>query len=229
MTPAPDGSGSRAEDPRIYDQRRLAEVAARWDAKAPGWDEDLRDPSCHLNEDDAYERFLAEARAEISSQPEFCARGGMLDAGCGTGLVVAALGASFAWAMGIDISPAMVRLAEEKRIPRARFLVADCFELSRHCPPVAAVLSRGVLISHYGTSQGELILREAGSALLPGGFVVFDFLNGTARGRHRHQAENKTYLSPEEALTLAARAGFRRARVIGGDERRVALLCAERD
>jgi SAM-dependent methyltransferase len=207
----------------------MAEVAARWDAKAPAWDEDLRDPACHLNEDDAYERFLAEARAKISSQPQFCAREGVLDAGCGTGLVLAALGASFAWGVGIDISPAMVRLAAEKRIPRARFLVADCFELSRHCPPVAAVFSRGVLISHYGAGQGELILREAASALLPGGFVLFDFLNGTARGRYRHQAENKTYFSPQEALALAARAGLMRARVTGGDERRVTLLYAERD
>jgi SAM-dependent methyltransferase len=223
--PRPDLPASR----EIYERRQLDAVATRWDAKAGAWDHDLEDPACHLNEDNAYERFLREAGLVVEARRDFCASQGLIDAGCGTGLVLAHLAPAFAWGVGVDISAEMIRRARQKLIPRARFLVGDCFQLSTVCPPAGAVLSRGVLLSHYGAQQGEALLRAAKAALLAGGFLIFDFLNEGARARHTHQAGNKAYFTPEAACLLARRAGFSKASVLGESQRRVLLLFAERD
>ena len=224
-----DPERGRPADREIYARRHLEVVAARWDAKAGTWDKDLRDPACHLNEDDAYGRFLREVRLVIEARRDFCASHGVIDAGCGTGLVLADLSLAFAWGMGLDISPEMVRLAADKRIPRSRFVVADCFQLASVCPPAGAVLSRGVLLSHYGPEQGAALLQAGRDTLTAGGFLVFDFLNQAARARHSHQPKNKTYFTAESACRLARQAGFAKVTVLGGEERRVRLLIAERD
>ena len=212
----------------IYRRHQLDAIAARWDARATGWDRDLENPACHLNEDDAYPRFLREVRRLIETRRDFCARHGVLDAGCGTGLVLADVAAAFAWGIGLDVSAAMIRQAQQKHPPHTRFVVGDCFQLAALCPPAGAVLSRGVLLSHYGTEEGRKLLGAAKDALVPGGFLAFDFLNQAARHHHAHQPENKTYFTADEACHLAAAAGLARIRVVGGETRRVGLLCAER-
>lgn len=213
----------------LYEHRQLGAVAARWDAKAEHWDRDLADPACHLNEDDAYPRFLREASLLVQARLEFCSARGFINVGCGTGLVLAHLAAAFTWGVGVDISAEMLRLARLKEIPRARFILADCFRLPVVCPLAGAAFSRGVLLSHYGTQQGEQLLRAARNSLSEGGFILFDFLNEAARARHAHAPENKSYFSQETACLLARRAGFARVSVRGEAERRVLLLFAERD
>jgi len=213
----------------LYEGRQLEAVAARWDAKAPAWDHDLQDPTCHLNEDDAYPRFLREVRRVVESRRDFCSSHGLVDVGCGTGLVLAGLVSDFAWGVGVDISAGMLGFAREKRIPRARFVHGDCFRLPELCPPAGAALSRGVLLSHYGPQQAEALLRAANSTLTEHGFLIFDFLNEGARMRHAHAAENKAYFTPETACLVARRAGFTKASILGQAERRVLLLLAERD
>jgi SAM-dependent methyltransferase len=211
----------------IYQDRQLEAVASRWDAKAKTWESELKSAACHLNEDAAYERFLEHAHLTITARPEFCARNGVIDAGCGTGLVLEKAISAFGWGMGVDLSPEMLRLARRKQIPRATFVLGDCFRLAELCPPAGAVLSRGVLLSHYGLAQGEALLRAAKSVLVPGGFVLFDFLNASARSRYAHAAENKTYFAGPEISSLAHRAGFEAANILGEIERRVLLLLAE--
>lgn len=211
----------------IYLERRLDAIAARWDARARGWDSELEDPACHLNEDAAYERFLVQARAAIAPRLEFCAKNGVIDAGCGTGLVLERTVTAFGWGIGVDLSPEMLRLARQKHLPRARFILGDCFRLAELCPRAGAVFSRGVLLSHYGLVQGEALLRAAKAALVPGGFILFDFLNAPAMDRYSHAAENKTYFTTPEIASLARRAGFRIAHVLGESQRRVLLLVAE--
>jgi SAM-dependent methyltransferase len=210
----------------LYEGRRLKALAARWDAKAPAWDRELQDPACHLNEDDAYARFLAQARRLIGQCPEFCARQSVIDAGCGTGLVLAKVINHFASGIGVDISPKMIRLAQAKQIQGAEFIVGDCFELPGLCPKAGAVFSRGVLLSHYGRQESEALLRAARAALVPGGFVAFDFLNQAARTLHAHAPGNKTWFARAEACLLARRAGFPKASALGGESRRVLLLVA---
>ncbi len=211
----------------IYQDRQLEAIASRWDAKAKTWESELENPACHLNEDAAYERFLGQARATITRRPGFCAKNGVIDAGCGTGLVLEKVIAAFGWGMGVDLSPEMLRLARQKQIPRATFLLGDCFRLAELCPTAGAVLSRGVLLSHYGLAQGEVLLRAAKAVLVPGGFVLFDFLNASARSRYAHAAENKTHFAGPEISFLAHRAGFKTADILGEVERRVLLLRAE--
>jgi SAM-dependent methyltransferase len=211
----------------IYAHRRLEVIAARWDARADSWDHALEDPACHLNEDDAYGRFTRLVQRLIAQRRRFCAIHGIIDAGCGTGLVLAEVISAFAWGIGIDISPKMIRAAHAKRLAKTRFVVGDCFDLPSLCPKAGAVLSRGVLLSHYGREQGLVILHAARAALVPGGFLVFDFLNEAARTRYRHAPGNKTWFTGEEIQSIARRAGFSAVSTLGKPNRRALLLLAE--
>jgi SAM-dependent methyltransferase len=211
----------------VYEKRALHEIAARWDARAATWDSSLQEPDCHLNEDEAYSRFLDEVHAVLKQRRQFCATGGVIDVGCGTGLVLADVVSWFAWGIGVDISSKMIQVARRKRIPHARFLVADAFELSRNCPAAAAILSRGVLLSHYGHKQGSALLKALRAALVPKGVLILDFLNRAARGRHCHGPETKAYFEGDEVCEMARQAGFCSAKIAGGVERRVLLLIAE--
>ena len=209
-----------------YRDRRLEAIASRWDARAKTWESDLESPACHLNEDAAYDRFLRQACSTIRERREFCASNGVIDAGCGTGLVLEKVISSFGWGIGVDLSPEMLRLAVGKHIACATFVLGDCFKLAELCPPAGGVLSRGVLLSHYGSRQAEALLRAAKRVLVPGGFILFDFLNASAKGRYAHAAEEKSYYATAEISALACQAGFKAAQVLGEIERRVLLLLA---
>jgi SAM-dependent methyltransferase len=211
----------------IYARRRLKAIAARWDARADSWDLLLQDPACHLNEDDAYGSFTRLVRGLIARRRKFCARHGIIDAGCGTGLVLAEVISAFAWGIGIDISPKMIRAARAKCLARTRFLVGDCFDVASLCPGAGAVLSRGVLLSHYGGKQGQALLQAARRVLVPGGFLVFDFLNEAARTKYRHAPGNKTWFTGEEVRLMARRAGFSHVTILGKPNRRARLLLTE--
>jgi len=212
----------------VYLHRHNDEIAARWDAKAESWEQELIDPCCHLNEDGAYSRFINLLGSILRSRQTFCADKGVIDAGCATGLVMAQAISWFTWGVGVDISPKMIETAQAKHIPNTRFAVGDCFKLSGICPKAAAVLSRGVLLSHYGPKQAIELLSSARDCLVDEGFIVWDFLNSTARRSYRHAPENKAYFSAAEVSALAAEAGFRAVKVHGEPERRVQVLFAER-
>jgi SAM-dependent methyltransferase len=208
----------------VYEQRLLPEIAARWDARANTWDRSLRQPNCHLNQDAAYARFLDEVHRVLDQRRSLCASGGVIDVGCGTGLVLAEVVSRFAWGMGVDISNKMIEVARRKRIPNTKFLVADAFHLPSLCPTAAAVLSRGVLLSHYGHRHGAELLKAFRMSLIPKGFLILDFLNDAARGHHRHAPDAKTYFIGDEVSHMAQRAGFVSTEIIGRMERRVLLL-----
>jgi predicted TPR repeat methyltransferase len=218
----------KAEDSQmLYETRQLHAIAARWDSKAATWDQELAKPTCHLNEDEGYARFLRTAGRIIEEQHGFCARHGVIDVGCGTGLVLAAVRASFAWGAGVDISEEMIRTARTKQLERCTFVVGDCFQLASLCPKAGAVLSRGVLLSHFGQKQGAELLRAARQALVPRGFLVFDFLNEGGRSKSAHAPGNKTYFEGREACAMARRVGFAAAHLLGEPKRRVRFLFAE--
>jgi hypothetical protein len=121
----------------------------------------------------------------------------------------------------------MVRAARAKRLGNARFAVGDCFDLPSLCPEAGAVISRGVLLSHYGRKQGLAILRAARAALAPGSFLVFDFLNEAARTKYSHAPENKTWFTGEEIESMARRADLSAVKILGKPNRRVLLLMGE--
>jgi predicted TPR repeat methyltransferase len=218
----------QSESRQLYGRRQLSAIAARWDDKAATWDQELAAPSCHLNEDEAYPRFVRETLRLIGERKDFCARNGVMDAGCGTGLVLCEIISFFAWGIGVDISSEMIARAKAKRIPRATFMIRDCFEISTMCPQVGAVISRGVLLSHYGAGAGEALLKAAYDALVPGGLVVFDFLNEAGRAKAIHVAENKQYFTRTVVKAMAQHAGFDRVCIVGQDDRRVLLVSGEK-
>lgn len=217
--------GSKGQAP--YRNRRLAAIAKRWDARATSWDHSLQQPRCHLNEDRAYARFLREARRIIGQRAAFCATHSVIDAGCGTGLVLAEVSSRFARGIGVDISPGMIRAARRKRIPNTKLVVGDCFALSGVCPMAGAIISRGVLLSHYGRTQGLLLLRALARSLVPKGFLLMDFLNRSARAQYTNLPDTKTYFYGQDVRKMAKKAGFRRAKILGALERRVLILMAE--
>jgi SAM-dependent methyltransferase len=210
----------------VYARRELGAIAARWDARAGTWDQALADPACHLNEDDAYRRFIEVVRRRIAGRKQFCAGQGVIDAGCGTGLVLAKIMPAFAWGIGIDISAGMIRVAAAKHLPKCSFIVGDCFALSSLCPKAGVIVSRGVLLSHYGREHGVALLKAIRFALAPDGFVVFDFLNAAARAKQQHAPENKSWFTGKEIQAVAVAAGFSEVTISGTDDRRVLILVA---
>jgi SAM-dependent methyltransferase len=230
MHPDPDDAygmpPSRTED---YDALRLQVIRERWDQKADRWDADLADQQCHLNQDDAYHRFIEAADAVVAARETFCRAGLLVDLACGTGLVLAHFVDRFGRALGVDISPRMLAAAAARRLPRVELLEASCFELAGRIAPAAAVLSRGILLSHYGQRWAAPLLGQVREVLAPdGGFAVLDFLNVRMRHDYPANPDNKTYFAAEEVLSLAAEAGFRHSSILGEPDRRVLLLLMER-
>jgi SAM-dependent methyltransferase len=223
MKDEPSGSGDSRE---MYRRRELGAIAPRWNARAKSWDHALEDSGCHLNEDDAYLRFIGVVRRRIARRNQFCAGHGVIDAGCGTGLVLAQVVPAFAWGVGVDISPEMVRVARAKNLVKCSFIVGDCFALPSLYPKAGMIVSRGVLLSHYGREHGLALLKAARLALAPSGFIVFDFLNEAARTQQQHAPENKTWFTGEEIKAMARAAGFSNVSISGRPNRRVLILVA---
>jgi SAM-dependent methyltransferase len=218
---------SRPEDYREMD---LTVVRPRWDAKARRWDADLADEHCHLNEDGAYDRFLTTGEAIVAERAEFCRRHLLVDLGCGTAAVLARFIGQFAEGLGIDISGQMLAVAGDKHLPRCSLQEGNGFELGRFVQPGAAgaVMSRGILLSHFGPQWAGLLCRQIHQALAPGGFALLDFLNADARQSFASNPDNKAYYSPPELEAIARQAGFGGGRILGEPAHRVLMLLLER-
>ena len=217
---------SRVED---YDAVRLEVIRDRWDQKAERWDDDLADKDCHLNEDGAYGRFMEVADVILGERESFCRGHLLVDLGCGTGLVLAQFVDRFAGGLGIDISQRMLAVAARRQLPHTRLAVGNCFTLAQHVSDAGAVLSRGILLSHYGPRLAPLLLQQIRQVLVPdGGFALLDFLNAAAQDSYATNPDNKTYYHRQQMELMASEAGFRRASVLGESNRRVLLILAEK-
>jgi len=99
---------------------------------------------------------------------------GVIDVGCGTGLVTHALAvdrSSGGWALGVDISQAMLAVAERRRVAGGGISFvhgsAECLVLRDDA--VDIVILGNVLAQ---TQDPEAVIREAWRVLRPGGRVV---------------------------------------------------------
>lgn len=99
----------------------------------------------------------------------------ILDLGCGTGDIAAAMAARGAQVVGIDASPAMIASARE-RFPRQDFRVADAAALPFEAE-FDAVFSHAVL---HWVARAADAARGIARALKPGGRFVAEF------GGHRN-------------------------------------------
>jgi SAM-dependent methyltransferase len=100
----------------------------------------------------------------------------VVDLGCGSGRFAAALGEAGYQVLGVDLSPAMIRLAK-KRAPGARFMAGSLLDVE--VPACDAVTAIGEIVNyqfdpkHSRTALSRLF-RRVQRALRPGGVFVFD-------------------------------------------------------
>jgi predicted TPR repeat methyltransferase len=224
MSLSEDLYGIPESDPDVYASRDIDAIARRWDSKAAQWDSGLVDESCHLNYGDAYGHFGELARQFVLERHQLCSAGSLVDLGCGTGSVLAQFSSYFENAIGIDISREMLNVATSKRIRNAEWRLDDVFEGTWSRMRHAAVLSRGILLSHYGDELACLLIAQTVKALTPGGFALFDFLSVEAPEATKILAPNKTYFCPDWIVDQAKRSGSSGAAVVGDSFSRVRYL-----
>ncbi|MCP5058053.1 MAG: class I SAM-dependent methyltransferase [bacterium] len=106
-------------------------------------------------------------------------KGRLLDAGCGPGVVLAAVGADFAEVCGLDLTPAMVERAkiacQEADLTGAEIQVGSMLAMPFDDGQFDAVVTR--LTLHHLEAPGDA-LREMARVLRPGGTLVIADLLG---------------------------------------------------
>lgn len=117
-------------------------------------------------------------------------RGLVVEFGCGGGTVARHLTSAGYELLGIDISPAMIRIART-RAPGARFRVGSL--ASARIPACDAIVAIGEVVTYMvndplrkaaaRTHQRQLadFFRRAFRALRPGGLLIFDFMESPER------------------------------------------------
>jgi 2-polyprenyl-3-methyl-5-hydroxy-6-metoxy-1,4-benzoquinol methylase len=108
-------------------------------------------------------------------------RGRIVEAGCGSGILARHLADAGHDVIGIDASPAMIRLARV-RAPNARFRVASVTTAS--IPRCDAVIAIGEVTTYLRSGRAvQQFISRVRTALRPGGLFLFDFIES---GERRH-------------------------------------------
>ena len=118
-------------------------------------------------------------------------RARVLDAGCGTGRVGAALADRNHRVVGVDADPVLIEAAIEDH-PGCRWLVADLATFRWDGEPFHAAVLAGNVLPFLAPGTEVPVLRNLAAVLAPDGFLVAGF--GTDRGYSvadfdRHVAE----------------------------------------
>jgi trans-aconitate 2-methyltransferase len=148
----------------------------------------------------------------------------VLDAGCGTGKVTAAIAARVpnGHVIGVDASPSMLEEARSRLGPGVELIVSDLLELDLE-EPADVVFSNATF---HWIEDHELLFRRLYAALRPGGRLeaqcggkgnvaeLVEALRGAARsarfaGRVRNVRPPWWFRSEEETAAALGRAGFR--------------------
>ena len=132
-------------------------------------------------------------------------RARVVEVGCGSGGLTRHLTTAGYRVVAVDVSPAMLRLARH-RAPRATYRVASfgSFPL----PPCGAVVAVGECLNYLSggrTAHDRMLrgfFRRVAVALPPGGLLLFDFLEPSARRPRRRQTETS---GPEWTVLAAVR------------------------
>lgn len=100
----------------------------------------------------------------------------VVDLGCGSGIWAGALCDAGYRVVGVDISPAMIRLAR-RHAPRAQFRIGSLLDVD--LPPCVAVTALGECFNYLFDHRNSLdrlrrLFRRIYAALEPGGLLIFD-------------------------------------------------------
>src|SRR5262249_29994188 len=125
---------------------------------------------------DAGYGHVARAAAPVLLDALGGTRGLVVDLGCGSGILAAALADAGLDVLGIDLSAEMLALAR-RRAPPARFQAGSL--LSAELPPCVAVTAVGECVNYlFDASNSDKALLElfqrVHAALAPGGAFLFD-------------------------------------------------------
>jgi len=103
----------------------------------------------------------------------------VVEIGCGSGGLTAALAAAGYRVIGVDISRAMIRRAR-RRAPTAAYRVASWYRWAP--PPCEAIVAVGECLNYLAATPARhrraltAFFGRAGAALRPGGLLLFDLL-----------------------------------------------------
>ena len=163
-------------------------MASVYDAMAETYDEIHAQPF-YITQYETYAEDLLDRLADW--------RGRVLDLGCGTGIHTRAVAELADWAVGIDVSPRLVRKAQVKlRGARGSVVVAD----ARHMPfadgTFDAALSYGEPLSHI--EDPGAVLAELARVMRPGGRAILSVDN---------EWNLRTLTSPRRFLQAASSRG----------------------
>jgi SAM-dependent methyltransferase len=119
----------------------------------------------------------------------------VVDLGCGGGIWAKRLAGAGYEVVGIDLSPAMVAVAEQ-RVPAATFRVGSVWKHS--IPDCRAVTALGEVLCYrsadHETHDLRKLFRRVYKALAPGGLLIFDVAEvGLERGRKPTFAEGEDW------------------------------------
>lgn len=145
-----------------------------------------------------YSRFVTEAApgAIRMLRAAGVKRGLICDLGCGGGQLSAALLRAGYEVVGVDLSPAMIRIAR-RQVKNARFLQGSIAEVN--LPRCQAAFAVGEIVNYLGSRSGMTrAFRNIFRALQPGGVFIFDTI-GPLAGKMRRVG---AHYAPEWALIV---------------------------
>src|SRR5215472_9661220 len=156
---------------------RVGVTAWSYEAEAASWHASHRDEDRAISRRESYERF-----AELLTH-----RGLVLDLGCGSGLDIPALAARGLTVVGLDISGAILRIAQAE-VPdvAGRLLQADMRALPLATGSLDGVWADGSL-HHLPKEELAGAVREVARVLRSGGLFGMSAERGEFEGFVEHQ------------------------------------------
>ncbi|MEZ4561407.1 MAG: class I SAM-dependent methyltransferase [Thermomicrobiales bacterium] len=207
----------------------LDKAREAWDARAAAWNARASENALAADRESDLDRIWAELALRPGAH--------LLDAGCGSGQYALALAARGARVTGVDLSPAMIRLAQEnaehQALPAAvTWEVSAVDRLPLLAGSVDAVHARMVLpfVPDIPAALREFrrILRPSGRLLASTAGPLSPIYRKSWL-RHLHQSPGCNYLLPWELRQLAEADGWALCAAWGewgGDARRNANAAA---